>query len=241
MAFLDEAGLRTLWGRTTSKIGTIRAEVVSYTGTNTYGAGNPNRVTFTKAPQVLIMLGQSWGSGWSNWNCREDWNFMIPMSVPTITFKENVGFGLQNGGDLFGRKSADGKTFEWYSENSASQQCNESDVTYSVLALFTETFALGNNAGSGGNTGGGTNTGGTTGGGGTTTQTVTCTIDDYGNITVAAGTTWIEYIASGEDGAITIDNDNNVRVNDDCYLNDPEGNPVLGSDVIVDGTYTYDY
>lgn len=145
MSFLDEAGLRTLWGRTTSKIDTIKAEVVSYTGTGKYGASNTNKITFTKAPQVLIMLGQSWGSGWSNWNCREDWNFMIPMSVTATTFEANVGFGLQNGGDLYGRKSADGKTFEWYSANSASQQCNESGETYCILALFTETVALGDN------------------------------------------------------------------------------------------------
>ena len=245
MAFLDEAGLRTLWGRTTSKIATIRSEVVSYTGTGSAGVANPTSVTFSKAPGAIIMLGYTSGAGGWWYQIFEpdgDFRYMLPTSVFPTEYTRGFGFGTENLGNLYGKKSADGKTFSWYSydnasgDGKASDQCNYSGYEYYVLGLFTETFALGNNAGSGGNTGGGT-----TGGGGTTTQTVTCTIDDYGNITVAAGTTWIEYIASGADGAITIDNDNNVRVNDDCYLNDPEGNPVLGSDVIVDGIYTYGY
>lgn len=246
MAFLDEAGLRTLWGRTTSKIATIRSEVVSYTGTGSAGVANPTSVTFSKAPQVIIMLGYKTDLGyWYQKRYEDDYDYfyMLPTDLIQVSYTENFGFGYARNFDVYGKKSADGKTFSWYSyskgmgDGTAAEQCNEAGHEYYVLGLFTETFALGN---SGGNTGGGTNTGGTTGGG-TTTQTVSFTIDDYGTMTVDAGTTWIEYIASGADGAITIDNDNNVRVNDDWYLNDPEGNPVLGSDVIVDGIYTYGY
>lgn len=239
MAFLDEAGLRTLWGRTTSKIATIRSEVVSYTGTGSAGVANPTSVTFSKAPGAIIMLGYTSGAGgwwYQIFESDGDFRYMLPTSVFPTEYTRGFGFGTENLGNLYGKKSADGKTFSWYSydnasgDGKASDQCNVSGYEYYVMALFTETFALGNNAGSGGNTGGGTT------GGGTTTQTVTCTIDDYGNITVAAGTTWIEYIAGdGAGSGFYIDNDNCVRL-DDWYVNS-DGETAVSSDEIVQGIY----
>lgn len=155
MSFLDEAGLRTLWGRTTSKIDTIKAEVVSYTGTGSAGRANPTSVTFSKAPQVIIMLGycDTKNVYWSQKQYYDDnaYSYMLPTAIIPTEYTRSMGFGHAREHYIYGKKSADGKTFSWYSyspgngEGTALQQCNGAGHEYYVLGLFTETVALGDN------------------------------------------------------------------------------------------------
>lgn len=213
--------------------GKVQMEIISYQGTGTYGKDNPTSVTFSNAPSVIIMLGRASNSTWlwTNGTSHEGWNFMLPASVITTTFQHDLGFGLWNGTDLHGRKSADGKTFEWYN-NSAAQQCNDTGYEYYVLGLSTGGSGVVN--GGGGNSGSGDS--GDNGGSGTTTDTITATVDEYGTITVTAGTTWLEYIAAdGAGSGFYIDNDDCVRL-DDWYVNS-DGETAVSSDDIVQGIY----
>lgn len=215
--------------------GNAQMEIISYQGTGTYGKDNPTSVTFSNAPSVIIMLGRASNSTWlwTNGTSHEGWNFMLPTSVITTTFQHDLGFGLWNGTDLHGRKSADGKTFEWYN-NSAAQQCNDTGYEYYVLGLSTGGSGVVN--GGGGNSGSGDS--GDNGGSGTTTDTITATVDEYGTITVTAGTTWLEYIAAdGAGSGFYIDaHDDAVRL-DDWYVIDPDGNTTYSDGEIVHGIY----
>lgn len=247
MAFLDEAGLRTLWGRTTSKIATIKSEIVSYTGTGSAGVTNPTSVTFSKAPSVIIMLGYkhlSSGRWYRPLDSDYEGSAMLPTAAIPTEYTRGTGFGFERNYFIYGKKSTDGKTFSWYSwdhlkdAGDDDEQCNVSGCEYYVLALFTDTFALDNSAGSGGTTGGGDDSGNAGGDSGTTTDTITATIEEYGTITVEAGTTWLEYIAvdGAGSGFYIDDHDDAVRL-DDWYVIDPDGDTVWSDSEIVQGIY----
>lgn len=132
-------------GYTYTALGQLGAKVQiatgSYTGTGTYGANNPNRLTFDFAPKVVLLLGvtDSDGTSWSSRLGKTDYgsNTIMVLDAMTTEYKQRDGFINSNKSDYknYGRKSADGKTVEWYSTISADTQCNSSGVNFHHLAI----------------------------------------------------------------------------------------------------------
>jgi hypothetical protein len=118
-----------------------RVATGSYVGTGTYGESNPNRLTFDFAPKVVLLLGVtgSDGTSWSSRLGKTDYgsNTIMVLDAMTTEYKQRDGFINSNKSDYknYGRKSADGKTVEWYSTISADTQCNSSGVNFHHLAI----------------------------------------------------------------------------------------------------------
>lgn len=119
----------------------VRIATGSYTGTGTYGKSNPTSLTFDFPVKVLFITAYyqkpydiaEVGSytGGSN-------EYTTGSFVETwpITFTSGVGFGQSS--YKYGRKSADGKTFEWYTSGGgdyAYYQANESGKIYRYIAI----------------------------------------------------------------------------------------------------------
>lgn len=225
-------------------------EIVSYTGTGTYGADNPNSVTFSGAPDLIIMLGGvSRSLGWRQDGANEeDWVYMFPTSVMPTEYTLGFGFGNHVNDNsaskegAYGKKSEDGKTFSWYNTGNSSWQDNTSGREYYILALYDGgTGSIGE--GDTGDTGdtGGTDTGGGSEDSGTTEDVAVSFTIDGSPETVLAGTTWANYIAtmggsSGlylQDGYVCYDLGTTTLV----WLYDPSGNPAKSTDTIVSGDY----
>lgn len=125
--------------------GAAKTEIVAYEGTATYGADNPCSVTFSFAPKLAVMLGQSAnGSWWDNVNLHAGTStggyasrsYMVAACLPvTSAGATRSGFADSYCKDAYGYKSSDGKTFYWYNEVGASPQCNSSNATYYVLGI----------------------------------------------------------------------------------------------------------
>lgn len=116
-------------------------EIISYTGTGTYGKDNPNSITFSRAPRLIIMIGARYTSGNKMWNQfganKEDWIYMLPTEALHTEFEERIGLGNNTNGGVHGKKSEDGKTISWYNEDDNDDwQYNSANCTYYLLALF---------------------------------------------------------------------------------------------------------
>ena len=122
--------------------GKVEMEIVSYTGTGTAGQSNPTSVTFSKAPSLIVMLGHKYTSS-GRWYQDQDPEhgsiYMMPTAVIPTTYTRGIGFGKDSYYEVYGKKSADGKTFSWYSgsDGTAAAQCNSTGCEYYVLGLST--------------------------------------------------------------------------------------------------------
>lgn len=219
-------------------------EIVSYTGTGTYGSENPTSVTFSGAPIVVIALGWLTNDETPYWSTRtgeDDYISMLPMSVVSTDYTPGRGFGNDVNSGVYGKKSEDGKTFSWYNEYYAGFQLNAEGYTYFILALYdggTGSIGEGDTGGSG-DTGdsGGSDTGG---GSGSTDTPVTFTIDGGDQDTVMAGTTWANYIASMGNVSLYLKGGYvcyNMGTSTLVWLYDPSGKPAKSTDAIVSGDY----
>lgn len=96
----------------------------SYVGTGTYGASNPNSLTFDFVPKLVIVSGQGnssnygagfiycWGSG-----------------------KYTLIYGEYGGAHPTCVVSLAGKTMNWYDTNSVNDQCNDSKFVFNYIAI----------------------------------------------------------------------------------------------------------
>lgn len=111
----------------------------SYSGTGLSGVGNPNSISAEK-PIILaaiLFYKDDTGRFYSTSNGRSSDNdptqFMLASTL-TETFVDGIGFGDPTtsgiGGNLYGKKSSDGKIFYWYADSNASNQFNVSGYTY---------------------------------------------------------------------------------------------------------------
>lgn len=102
-----------------------KIEAGSYTGTGTYGASNPNRLTFNFEPKLLIIMPNSDTS---------DSFFIAPYGRTLInTYMDNSNYGKVN-------MTWSGKTVSWYCTSDSSYdpahgQMNGSGVTYYYIAV----------------------------------------------------------------------------------------------------------
>lgn len=128
----------------------------SYEGTGTYGEAAPNTLTFPFAPDVFIMLadttvdgsvktvrpalGGLFGGLTETAKAR---TAVLPMEfVPVDAYPAEGSntnptnmFGVDDGEYAPAKKSADGKTLDWYHTTSAAAQFNSSGYTYYWMAI----------------------------------------------------------------------------------------------------------
>lgn len=115
-----------------------RVQVVSYVGTGTYGESNPNSLTFNFAPKIVKFLFQV-EAGIGNHSKIENFQqdgeqyYMVSDRL-TTEFAQGEGFGY-NSYAVRGKKSADGKTFTWYTGIGSQAQGNQNGMKYYFIAF----------------------------------------------------------------------------------------------------------
>lgn len=125
----------------------------SYTGTGTYGASNPNSLTFEFAPKIVLLTiantGKSGNNPYaypmlfgSNVGAKDGFtSYIMHTDMLSTTYKNGLGFagiGSSNYSYTYGKKSSDGKTFSWYNTTDDSAQCNRpasSGLVYHYFAI----------------------------------------------------------------------------------------------------------
>lgn len=131
---------------TPADIGALQLLTGSYVGTGVSGSSNPNSITFSRVPRLIILLGSRY-----NGNYRYDLHMytgQIMMNVIyadqlTTSYQSGFGFAACYHSDSYGKKSSDGKTISWYFDesehpsmnNKPQAQCNTSGETYYYVAL----------------------------------------------------------------------------------------------------------
>lgn len=108
----------------------VGIEKIVYTGNGTYGESSPTSITFSSAPQLILLPNYGYPSnGGSLWGLRVNQSF-----TPTELFSKNyvqiASYVASAEGVLYAKKSDDGKTFSWYATNGANQQSNTSGMEY---------------------------------------------------------------------------------------------------------------
>ena len=140
----------TLLGQLGNK---VRIATGSYTGTGTYGASNPNSLTFEFAPKIVLLTiantGKSGNTPYaypmlfgSNVGATDGFtSYIMHTDMLSTTYKNGLGFagiGSSNYSYTYGKKSSDGKTFSWYNTTDDSAQCNRpasSGLVYHYFAI----------------------------------------------------------------------------------------------------------
>lgn len=114
--------------------GRAQIAVGSYTGSGSSGSSNPNSLTFSFVPKVLMIPLFSYPKNLTHyeynlWAC-------ITSNLTTSYVKGN-GLGMhQDGYNLvYGKKSSNGKTIYWYNTGTSANQFNSSGYTYHYIAI----------------------------------------------------------------------------------------------------------
>ena len=132
---LDETGLAALWSLIKGKNAT-KAQVAtgSYTGTGTYGEGNPCSLTFDFAPKIVIITVQSSGLYPKNGYWGSDCFIWTYGQTRVLKYASNTTSDITC--------SLSGNTLSWYhgsqsidDNKRASGQCNVSGEKYLYLAI----------------------------------------------------------------------------------------------------------
>lgn len=123
-----------------------RISIGSYVGTGTYGANNPNSLTFDFVPKAVFMIGtkdsdgvhNAYMFGYDTGGNGLSQHTAMYYDLLTTNYVENVGFGMPYGGSnkQYGKRSDDGKTFSWYADYSSSYQFNNAGTTFYYMALY---------------------------------------------------------------------------------------------------------
>lgn len=114
-----------------------KIETGSYVGTGTYGASNPNTLTFGFAPHLVIMY---YADGRYSCNLRpyDDLSVaVVPMDFITTSYLHTnsptvTGYSADN---TYSKKSDDGKTLFWYNTRNAMGQLNNTNDNVFYMAI----------------------------------------------------------------------------------------------------------
>ena len=159
MAFLDDAGLATLWGLIKAQDSNVIAHadtkaqiaVGSYTGTDTAGSSNPNSLTFSFAPKLILLFACEGDGSWYGFDSGAGdsgvtpYKYYILCDKLTTSYQKTgfPGYDYDRAANLshaYAKKSSDGKTISWYNagtKNSyaAVAQLNNSGYQYYYIAI----------------------------------------------------------------------------------------------------------
>lgn len=111
----------------------------SYTGTGTYGASNPNSLTFDFEPKLVMLLAMesSSGSYYTLFGVSEARQGIFAIHPHTLgaNYKQYAGFYVESAtaNNSYAKKT--GNTIYWYATSSASNQANNSGFTYHYMAI----------------------------------------------------------------------------------------------------------
>ena len=103
-------------------LGNCRIERFSYTGTGTYGSGNPTKITFAKRPLLFFILGQNAF-------------FMGSRLAEKATIIKFASYGATVRSPIL---TWSGNQVSFYDVDEAFGQMNHSGSTYWVFALYAE-------------------------------------------------------------------------------------------------------
>ena len=109
----------------------------SYVGTGTYGAGNPNSLTFAFEPKLLIVAPEPVGT-----NNQKDMSTAETMS-PLVAIRGASTATVSLDTNRYGANFLtiilnliwNGKTVSWYTNDAALAQYNDATLTYRSLAI----------------------------------------------------------------------------------------------------------
>ena len=129
-----------------SDLGVARIATGTYVGTGTYGADNPNSLTFDFVPKAVFIIGtkdsdgvhHAYMFGYDTGGNGLSQQTAMYYDLLTTNYVESVGFGIPygSGKSHFGKRSNDGKTFSWYADYSSSYQFNDAGTTFYYMALY---------------------------------------------------------------------------------------------------------
>ena len=132
---VSDGNTYTLLGQLGDK---VRIATGSYTGTGTYGASNPNSLTFEFEPKLVFMFKDKFPvyGGPNNTTSYPVYGTTIGMTTEYARCLFNI-YGRKSGDDyyLYAKKSSDGKTLSWYHGAGADDQMNDSGVTFNYIAI----------------------------------------------------------------------------------------------------------
>lgn len=106
-----------------------KLEIVShyYVGNGRFGADNPNVLTFSFAPKLFCIYQQETANLFRSANI-----MMNPQIYMSTSYQQGVApLNIYN----YAKRSADGKTIQWYSTGSADEQLNRDGATYYYFAI----------------------------------------------------------------------------------------------------------
>lgn len=106
-----------------------KLEIVSasYVGNGAFGADNPTVLTFSFAPKLFCIYQQGTANLFHSANI-----MMNPQTYMSTSYQQGVApLNIYN----YAKRSADGKTIQWYSMSSAGEQLNAEGETYYYFAI----------------------------------------------------------------------------------------------------------
>lgn len=117
-----------------------RIGFVSYTGVYSYGENCPCVLNFPVAPKIVIYLGYTlngyWYSNLANTSKANYCYFIQAVDLMPTEFTGGFGFGSRLNSTPVGKRSADGKTIEWYQTEGAEYQLTIRDYIYHFAYLY---------------------------------------------------------------------------------------------------------
>ena len=110
--------------------GKAELELLSYTGTGTYGSANPTVLRFSKAVNVVMFVGE-YNSEKSYFSSE---TYTIPLSRLATYNQSGFGFltlsNVAGWSQLFMKKSSDNKSISFYGNGAAGQKNASGDIYY---------------------------------------------------------------------------------------------------------------
>lgn len=140
MAFLDETGLAELWSLIQEEDADVTAAMTafantkaqvaygSYSGTGTYGSGNPSVMTFNFEPKLVVICS----TGYKAHAGSTDGAFSDKFVVFVKGGSYLSVYASPSGTCYF---TMDGNTFSRYSTSNAQIQCNGNQAKYNYVAI----------------------------------------------------------------------------------------------------------
>jgi hypothetical protein len=121
-----------------SSLGAAKIAFGSYVGTGTYGADNPNSITFDFVPKV-VWIYYSRFKGSSPFYSSTYFDNTSMVVTDHLTTDYVVGYGFNSDGNStkngYAKKSSDGKTIYWYQTSANYKQFNKADTEYCYMAF----------------------------------------------------------------------------------------------------------
>lgn len=125
--------------------GKANIEVVSYTGTGLFGVDNPCAITFSHPVEIIINIGIAWTNYNGTSSISDTTRLSVSMADESESYQRGQGFFVNmepyrnSPYEVFysyGKRSADKKTYSWYTNAGAIAQMNLSGTKYYFMGVW---------------------------------------------------------------------------------------------------------